>query len=643
MFLPARNITPFVALAFSCLLAATALLYWPGLSGPFLLDDFENLKSVSDFEAGRIGWIEATLSNHSGPLNRPVAMATFVANMAFNGPDVWAFKYTNLMIHLLCGVLVFALSSQLFGLTHARANGPEIRHIYALTVTAFWLLAPMNATTTLYIVQRMTQLSALFSLCAMAAYTAGRIRLLQRDDMKAWGLVISSVVLWFPLAVLSKENAVLLPLLLFVIEIFFLRFRGSANTRLALKILFGAILALPAAVALSLLLLRPELFLGGYQWRDFNLYERVLTEGRVLFFYLKKLLIPQMGGAGLYYDDYPRSTSLLAPASTLVAAMAWAGIVASLIAMTVLSRLRSLLPLGFGIAFYLAGHALESTIFPLELVFEHRNYLPSFGVFFSLVYGFALVAGLSPFSKKAIVVLIGILVIAFALLLRQQANVWSSRERMLAVSAVEHPGSARVHADLALLYATQGNVDGALSHLQKLEALAPETATGVALQRILTYCLAGRPITREVYDSIPTQARDISDIYTLLTLREINRLVYSGGCPSLNAALIAHRLANILKGKHIENRYRTWHVHFELAQLFFETRDLKNAITHAQKAVALNPGEIEARLILIRYLLIAKDRTGAQEALDVLTPTLSNMSPHQAESYQYYRKHLETP
>ena len=36
-------------------------------------------------------------------------------------------------------------------------------------------------------------------------------------------------------------------------------------------------------------------------------------------------------------------------------------------------------PVAFGIAFFLGGHLLESTVLPLELYYEHRNYLPSFG------------------------------------------------------------------------------------------------------------------------------------------------------------------------------------------------------------------------------------------------------------------------
>ena len=40
----------------------------------------------------------------------------------------------------------------------------------------------------------------------------------------------------------------------------------------------------------------------------------------------------------------------------------------------------------FGLLWYLVGHSLESSLLSLELVFEHRNYVPSFGILFAGAY-----------------------------------------------------------------------------------------------------------------------------------------------------------------------------------------------------------------------------------------------------------------
>ena len=96
-----------IAIAFYSALLLTALAYWPGLKGELMFDDFVNLDLMSELDAGKITWEQAVLHNDSGPLGRPVAMLTFAANVLTSGPDVWTYKYTNLIIHLLCGCLVF--------------------------------------------------------------------------------------------------------------------------------------------------------------------------------------------------------------------------------------------------------------------------------------------------------------------------------------------------------------------------------------------------------------------------------------------------------------------------------------------------------------------------------------------------------
>ena len=48
--------------------------------------------------------------------------------------------------------------------------------------------------------------------------------------------------------------------------------------------------------------------------------------------------------------------------------------------------------LAFGIAWFLVGHSIESTVFSLELYFEHRNYFPGVGLFLLAGVLFALVA-----------------------------------------------------------------------------------------------------------------------------------------------------------------------------------------------------------------------------------------------------------
>ena len=128
-------------------------------------------------------------------------------------------------------------------------------------------------------------------------------------------------------------------------------------------------------------LVNPELFLGGYEGRDFDLLQRLLTQARVLFLYLGLLLIPDIRRFGLYHDDLVTSTGLFDPSSTFLAVVAWAVIV-----VFILWGARRRAPWAFASAWFLVGHGMESTIVPLEQMHEHRNYVPSVGIWIAAAY-----------------------------------------------------------------------------------------------------------------------------------------------------------------------------------------------------------------------------------------------------------------
>ncbi|MDX2314091.1 MAG: hypothetical protein QNL90_08490, partial [Gammaproteobacteria bacterium] len=207
------------------LLLLTAAVYWPGLSGPMLLDDFDNLKPLADMQAGARRWQELL----SGPAfaigGRPVAMLSFMANWLTSAGDLWSLKFTNLMIHLLCGSLLFWLAGRLLG--EPRAGVAAYQWWLALLVTALWLLAPMQVSTVLYIVQRMAQLATLFVLAGLLCYVIGRQRLAFNRRLGI-ALIVLCFALFWPLATLSKQNGALLPLLAVVVEWYFLQRPKSA-------------------------------------------------------------------------------------------------------------------------------------------------------------------------------------------------------------------------------------------------------------------------------------------------------------------------------------------------------------------------------------------------------------------------------
>lgn len=622
-------------LGFYLVLMLTVFVYWPGLAGGLLMDDYENLRILEAFDKGQMSWWQAVFTTSSGPLGRPLAMLSFTANMFASGPDVWVFKYTNLMIHLLCGVFVYWLAMRLFMLLYPDKRGP-FHSTLALAVAACWLLAPLSLSTTLYIVQRMTQLSALFALIGLLSYVIGRSNI-DTKPFAGWTLIISAVAVWLPASLLSKESGALLPLLLLSVEVFVFRFRATGLHRKALHFFFFACVGLPALAALVAFMLSPGIVFAGYEGRPFSFSERVMTEPRILFFYLKNLILPEGNGMGLFHDDYPLSAGLLSPPTTLLAILFWA---ATLI-LAMAARRRIWWPVLFGPVFFLAGHAIESTVFPLELVFEHRNYLPSFGIFFTVVYGCSLLLDRLP-SPKPIVALLVALPMLYGFATYQRAETWSSWDKMLLSAEKSHPNSPRVHVELATLYGIAGNVDAAIQELALVESLRPDTKSAVSLHRLIIYCKASTPIPSSAYDKMPDRMpSNDAGIYTINALRELDRIIHAGQCQQIDLQRFVQALDGWAVATSRAAGTRLWNLHYELAHLHWRLRNRGRAIAYLDTAYQLDKSRPEPLLVKIRYHVDQPDMRAAHETLLQLRKNFSNPGISDARVIESYRPLLE--
>ncbi len=593
-----RPIRPlYLVIALPALLALTVFVYWRGLGGGFILDDYQNLHILLQLFDHRMTLWQIMFSSDSGPLRRPVAMLTFGLNMRFEGPDVWDFKYTNLMIHLLCGVLIFALARQLL-----RAWRPddtdERRSWFALLTAALWLLAPLLVSTTLYTVQRMAQLSALFSIIGMISYIAGRNRLDRRPGA-GFALMLAAVLICMPLAALSKENGFLLPLLLLVIEVFFFGFKGTPGTRRLLVGFFTVFLALPVLGTILVLIFRPALLLGSYAGRPFTLTQRLMTETRVLFYYVRNLLVPNGEGMGVFHDDYVLSTGLLTPATTLYSIAGWALVLTA----AVWGRRRHWWPLLFGVCFFLAAQSMESTIIPLELVFEYRNYLPSFGIFFMVVMILAYLLERRPELTRLVVPFMAVLPFFYAFATYQRANVWSSWTSILLSAERTHPRSPRVHIELAGIYSASGHMHHALTEVAEVPKLLPAAAAGASMQRLAIYCRAHAPIPASAYHAIPdVPPSNDANIYLVAALRALVRVVYHSGCPALNVGRLTDHLQGWVRNAP-KNNYNgaLWDIAFSTAQLLRFDGNRHAAVADLERANRVNPTLPEPLIVAMRY------------------------------------------
>ena len=366
----------FFGIGLLLLLVVTYLIYRPGITGGLLLDDFWNLRAIG--ENGGITSFDSfrqfVFNNNSGPTGRPVSMASFLIDGQNWPPYVPSFKYTNILIHLLSGVTLCWFALLLSQALNLKANQSSW---FALAVAGIWLLHPLNISTVLYVVQRMTQLMTLFALAALVCYLSGR-RLLDSNPFRAAILLGLCLFPFGLLSVLSKENGALLLLLIVVMEFTIFQERSREGV---FKLWFYAGVLFPLLIVIGYLIYSAPENLALYDIRSFSLSERLLTETRILVTYLSKILLPNITGDGLYHDDLLVSTSLLQPVTTLFSFALLLGIFCSAF------YFRRTQPVyAFAVFWFFTMHILESSYVPLELYFEHRNYMAMIGPLFAVAW-----------------------------------------------------------------------------------------------------------------------------------------------------------------------------------------------------------------------------------------------------------------
>lgn len=551
------------AVAFFVCTLLVALAYWPGLRGPLLLDDFANLGPVGEWLAGDRTWDTVVFGNRSGPLGRPLAMASFLADAALWGNSLWHAKLTSLLVHLACGGILFLLCRRLL------ARDPQLaRHRWLpLLLAAAWMALPIQVSSVLYLVQRMAMLSALWMALAMYCYVLAR-EAQERGQRRGTILLWAGVPLLTLLAAFSKENGLLVPLLVLAIEAAWFGKPGQSKP-VSVKTFFLLAVAVPAAVAVGYLAFHPGFLPGRYATRDFTLLERLLTEPRILWDYVASILVPFGPKLGIFHDHYPKSTGLLSPPATLAAILAWVAIVAFAWCLR-----RRHPTLAGGVFLYLAGHAMESTAWPLELYFEHRNYLPAIGVLLACagIGGWAAERLGRPTQafRAAGAALLVLVPLAYLGVTHGRARVWSSAETLYAQELRFNGDSPRLRSNLAAQAMNRGDLTAALAHIEVADRNSPprEDMT-IALWRMLAYCAANTAPGEPLYTALEAQARGRIHRNTMVAWEELTQRLENGRCPALDASRIAQLGEFWLQRTTSPPRsHEAWRTRYNLARLY---------------------------------------------------------------------------
>jgi protein O-mannosyl-transferase len=517
-------------------------VYRNGLSGTFLFDDFNNLQHLGDF--GRIDSLQKLLlylsSGNADPIGRPLALLSFLID-ADNWPaSPESFKRTGVLLHLLNGMLL-AWTLLKLGRRLRLAEGRA--ELAALLGAALWTLHPLLVSTTLYVVQREAMLPATFTLIGALLWIEGGDRCLEGRPGAlryllggAWGCAI--------LATLCKANGILLPLLLLVTE-YTIPARAAADNAADSQKLRRAsllLLGLPSiALGLWLLCKLPGAFTGATYGRPWTLAQRLLTEPRVLCDYLALLWIPRASGSSLFNDAFSASTDALHPWTTLPSI---ALILALIVAGFALRRRRP--ALAFALLFYFAGQLLESTVIPLELYFEHRNYLSALPMFWPLALW---LTGDGPLRTVRLALAL-LLPLILAALCHTRVGVWGRPYQQAVLTADIDATSPRAQANAAAYETAHGRPELAIIRLAAATGRMPDEAQ-LAVNLIDAECAAGgvEPVAIRRTAYALEHNREQAELVQNWLVKAIG-LTGRGACRGLNAQTMERLIEAVRRNPH---------------------------------------------------------------------------------------------
>ncbi|MBI5844535.1 MAG: tetratricopeptide repeat protein [Deltaproteobacteria bacterium] len=426
-------------------LVAVALLFFAILAGyansfysPFVYDDLNNIVANPNVHASHFSLRELSKSFFNNEINsRPLAYLSFAVNHAFHGLSVFGYHLVNFIVHFAVAVVLFFLFRTMLLLLKPE-NGKSAALLGAFLAALLWAVHPIQANAVSFIVQRMTSMCGLFFFLAIWFYVMART-----GRMPAFFFVLCGAC--FLLALGFKENALLLPLNFGLIEIIFFETKWSRRQKLIAAVMAVALLTI-AALRAWMLWGRLE---AAYADRYFTVFERLLTEPRILFFYLGLMAFPWTERFALLHDAEV-SRSLFSPATTLPAVF---GVLLLIFWALWMARRQRLL--SFAILFFFLNHLLESTILPLELVYEHRNYVPS--AFLFLPVGAALASVWEKGVRQSLPALLAVifagLFVALSIFSVHEINRnFSSEERLWRYHIKKYPAYSLPHSHLGEAY-----------------------------------------------------------------------------------------------------------------------------------------------------------------------------------------------
>ena len=435
------------AFAFISLFIILLIIYSNSFHGDWHFDDYANILENPNIQINSLSFSEIQKSFtgiYQDRILRPFAYLSFALNYYVGGLNVFGFHLVNFFIHYLSSVFLFLFIFNTLKLPLLKDQYTNIAYPVALLATILWSIHPVFVTSVSYIVQRMTSMAGMFYIMSMYFYLKGRT---SEKTGKAIVFYLFCVLSGLS-SLLTKENAVMLPFSILLFDLLLIQGATKENIQKFFKFLILPLILFIIVGALYTGGFSNNVF-GGYAVRDFTMYERLLTEPRIIIFYLSLLFYPIHSRLTLLYD-VDISHSLWQPWTTLPSIFL---ILLFIAAAIYLCRKRPLL--SFCILFFFLNHVIEGTVLPLELIFEHRNYLPAMFLFIPVAQFFVYV--IDYFSYKKLLqfaVALGVIIIIVGMgdITFRRNAIFSDEFFLWSDNIEKYPKLSRPYANLGTAY-----------------------------------------------------------------------------------------------------------------------------------------------------------------------------------------------
>ncbi len=604
---PVQNAPPFGGAFFftaqwTALLALCGLvyaLYAPGLGFGLAFDDVANLTglaTVHDLASALL----FVFAGDAGPLGRPVSLATFLLQASAWPEHVDAMVRFNILLHLFNALLVAVLGRRLARFLPGVQAQP---FGFGIAVAALWVSSPLLMSTSLMAVQRMTSLSACFCLLGMIGWLRAREQLAECAGRALAGMSLA-VLAGAALAALSKETGALLPLFIMVVEFTLIRpmlppHHTAMGERLAWRSWCVLVFGLPLLGIAYLVWLHLAHIETAYAGFGYGPMDRLLTEAGLLFGYLRQMVLPLRSSLGPFHDDV-----------VVAAGFHNAGVILPVLGWTLLCVAAWVLRSGrfrafsFALAWFLTGHLLESTIFPLEASFEHRNYLPAVGVWVGVCA--LLWSGIGPVRRAGAVLMVALL-LNNLFVLRETGLVWSDPVLAGRVWYAEHPDSMRALLHYGRSLGERGNIEESV-RIYDAASLRLQATPHYRVGRLQLYC-ATRPPER-----VAAAAGDLStvlaagriDYHVPESIGLVMQLAAAGRCKGFDIDSGRTMLESIVSSTDARVMPRARRsANAALADYWITQRELDPTLRHLEQAWEMS-GDI-AVLRQIVHVLVSAD------------------------------------